>query len=948
MVVNKPYVFISYARKDGGDYCERLYTSLSNAGMDVWRDNNLDRTKDFTGEIDQALDRATHVAVIVTEDIYRSDSFVRLELMAAVVKQKPIIPLMFPGGRRPITIINHTYIAFKDWDKGFAELLQQIQHGKPTTLAPSTKRELELAYLEQIGQQYDHWRDLYTDLSASARIEEAKVKLKSGAAAKYLAMQHDIYKDISHDPEDDRSKIISVEDFDELREGIWKYKRVALIGDPGAGKTTTLERLAYELATEAAESRLDDVADDTKPTFLPLFVRLGAYDGGDFISFLASYFGGLPLADYLPGQVFLLLDGLNETPAEHIPQIQRWIENHPKVSLILTCRKLDYVGHKLPLQRIDVAPLDVRRIRLFIGNYLEDDDREQLFWALSGADCAASWHWLRKERSETTFDEFWFDTEKLPGNDWEPERRNLITIREQLREKGKLPGMLGVVRNPFLLFVVIQIYARLGEPPRNQGELFRDFVKLLMEHRGKPAAVTRPPWIEETIQHEALTALAYRMQWEKMPTSVPTEWARKVIQEALPREDADHLLYLAASASIIEQGKTVRFVHQLLQEYFAAFELREDIRRGVPASKYWPHDDWWEQTGWEETILLLAGMEGDASRLVEWLTPVQPTLAYRCATESGATCEDEMVMQRLYNPAIPPIPQYPDIDQWRKTLPRISPLARNRWGKILAQHGDTRKGVGVNPKGLPDVDLVEIPAGEFIYQNGEKIDLSTFHISRYPITYAQFQTFLDAVDGYGSTEYNWFEDLAADKSDRQMRDQNFKHANHPREMVNWYQAVAFCRWWSYKLTGTIPSIARPLEWPVRLPTEQEWEKAARGIDGRTYPWGDDYIPGYANLDETEQGVGPYWLRETTAVGMYPHGASPYGVLDMSGTVWEWCLTEYKTQSNENISSNEWRVLRGGSWLHDPSFAACAYRYFSYPNSRDDDFGFRVVVAPILI
>src|SRR5690606_34758433 len=114
--------------------------------------------------------------------------------------------------------------------------------------------------------------------------------------------------------------------------------------------------------------------------------------------------------------------------------------------------------------------------------------------------------------------------------------------------------------------------------------------------------------------------------------------------------DADLLLYFAVSASILDQTDTVRFSHQLLQEYFAAYEMGEDLRRGVPASKYFPSDKWWTPTGWEETALLLAGMLGDASQVVEWLTPVQPDLAYKVATESGAPCQSA-VLKTLYEPA---------------------------------------------------------------------------------------------------------------------------------------------------------------------------------------------------------------------------------------------------------------------------------------------------------
>jgi len=840
-------------------------------------------------------------------------------------------------------------------------------------ITPETRRQMELKYLQGIGQRYDHWRDLYTDPAATALREEQVVKVKV-AALRYLEMQHDLYRDISYEPEDDRSKVVKVEDFAELREGIRRYGRAALIGDPGAGKTTTLQRLAYELAAEAIEN-------EGAP--LPLFASLGEYNGDDFSVFLETAFGGLSLRDYLPGRVFLLLDGLNETPPERIPAVQGWIAHYPEVKLIVTCRRLDYINLRLPLQRIDVSPFDVNRIHLFIGSYVEDEDRERLFWELSGTETRASWEWLQREKGERTFGFFWFDDDELPGFDWNPERRHLIAVRQALREEGKLPGMLGVVSNPFLLFLTVNTFIQDGKPPANRGQLFQRFVHQLLEKRGQPAAKTRPPWISEDIQRKALAALAYRMRAERTGTSVEASWARQVIEEHLAgsplplgegsgvRANADQILYLAASASIIERGKTVRFVHELLQEYCAACQMREEIGRGVPATEYLPSERWWEPTGWEEVLLLLAGMESDATKIVEWLTPVQPTLAYRCATESRATCADD-ALKMLFDPQISPLPVYKEgaeVDEWREKLPRITPLARAEWGRRLAERGDTRKGVGVRPDGLPDIDWVDIPAGKFqyggdpqAYQSAEaqEFDLPTYYIARYAITYAQFQVFIDADDGI--RDDRWWKGLAQEH--RETLEQRFKYANHPRDTVNWYQAVAFCRWLSHKLrsvgaplmvsaneqrTGLIPSPQdydpmKPFTWAVRLPTEQEWEKAARGTDGRKYPWGNDYISGYANIDETFNNVGSYYVRQTSAVGMYPQGASPYGLLDMSGNVWEWCLTDYHTGKNDEFSDTSVHARRGGSWINVNDFARAAYRYSRNPRPNYFDYGFRLVCA----
>ncbi|MBZ0307086.1 MAG: formylglycine-generating enzyme family protein, partial [Anaerolineae bacterium] len=236
----------------------------------------------------------------------------------------------------------------------------------------------------------------------------------------------------------------------------------------------------------------------------------------------------------------------------------------------------------------------------------------------------------------------------------------------------------------------------------------------------------------------------------------------------------------------------------------------------------------------------------------------------------------------------------------------------------------------------------------FLYgEDKEPLELPGFYIAKYPITYAQFQTFIDSKDGFYDSR--WWEGLAADADHRkQPGDQQWKIANHPRENVSWYDAMAFCRWLSSKLTSLTPSPSplgrgaydpmNPFTWAVRLPTEQEWEKAARGTDGLVYPYGNDFDSSKSNTRESGK-------QKTTPVTQYPNGASPYGVLDMSGNVWEWCLTEYSSGKSNDLTNREARVLRGGSWLDDLGLARAASRYHFIPDVRDDDIGFRVVSAP---
>lgn len=259
--------------------------------------------------------------------------------------------------------------------------------------------------------------------------------------------------------------------------------------------------------------------------------------------------------------------------------------------------------------------------------------------------------------------------------------------------------------------------------------------------------------------------------------------------------------------------------------------------------------------------------------------------------------------------------------------PKNPPRRRLEIGDRLAELGDPRPGVGLDEKGIPAIDWVEIPAGSFRYgEHQETQELPAFFIARYPITNAQYQAFI-AANGY--QDARWWQDLIRPEKPVPSR---WPASNRPRTNVSWDEAVAFCRWLS---------VQRGHE--ARLPTEWEWEKAARGTDGREYPWGTGYRSGLANVDETWHEEEPHDLQQTTAVGLYPQGASPYGVLDMAGNVWEWCLNEYHTPEHVH-AGRKTRVVRGGSWYYDPAYARSAYRRNFTPGLRYDDIGFRVLCS----
>ena len=211
-----------------------------------------------------------------------------------------------------------------------------------------------------------------------------------------------------------------------------------------------------------------------------------------------------------------------------------------------------------------------------------------------------------------------------------------------------------------------------------------------------------------------------------------------------------------------------------------------------------------------------------------------------------------------------------------------------------------------------------------------------FRSARYPVTHRQFQAFVDA-GGYGQDK--WWAGLAARP---EAIPAQWSEPNAPRETVSWYEATAFCRWLDAQLrdAGLLPT-----GWEVSLPTEEQWERAARGTDGREYPWEGDFRSGLANINETWDGAGPCNLHRTSPVGLYPDGKAPSGALDMAGNVWEWCRSEYDEPERLADRGDGSRVVRGVSWFLNSLNCRAAFRDGSAPAARDDGLGFRVCCAP---
>lgn len=274
--------------------------------------------------------------------------------------------------------------------------------------------------------------------------------------------------------------------------------------------------------------------------------------------------------------------------------------------------------------------------------------------------------------------------------------------------------------------------------------------------------------------------------------------------------------------------------------------------------------------------------------------------------------------------------------------PQTTHARKNEIGLRMHVIGDIRPGVGLRPDGLPDIVWFRVPRGE-VKIAGETFTVLPFYIAKYPITYVQYQSFVDDDEGFNNEI--WWKDLPPQFCCHKLREQLQKFSNHPRDNVNWYQAFAFTRWLTAKMppdgypedVATL-GISMDKKWGIRLPTEWEWQQAATGGNpDNIYTWGTEWIDLRANTREAG-------LNRTIAVGMYPAAASPVGALDMGSNTREWCLNEYTNIRKVAPNSTRCRTLRGASFSCIKDFSKCVARHSDDPDEQPSDDGFRVVFA----
>jgi formylglycine-generating enzyme required for sulfatase activity len=761
---------------------------------------------------------------------------------------------------------------------------------------------------------------------------------------------------------------------EDITEALDKHLAFVILGEPGAGKTTTLQKIAFEAARtllSGGESRV------------PLFVRLsqqGARPPFDSLKAEWEQRMGHGFADALAaGRVLILADGINEIPRDARDQrLKAWrlfsTDYCRANQIVFSGRTRDY-DRQLDVPRVRVDPLDDERI----AEYLRCNEAEGLQALLD-----------------------------------DPQTR--------LGEMAK---------NPFNLSLLVFAYRSNHAAMANRGQLLRWFADELFRREERLA---HPNWLHRDVQTRALAQLAYAMQAQGESTTFPLETARAALPKTVRFRgeeaaiDPADLLRFGQAATILDPGTEpdVRFYHHLLQEYFAALELLRRFRANEDLGDLWrckrlsaemPAETVGEwdplpeppPTGWEVTTVLACGLAAEPETLIEAVRPHNPVLAGRCLDEAGVE-KPEGVTERVRDDLL--------ADLYN---PDVHLRARLQAGFTLGRVGDPRfeaREIGGVRVILPQ--MAAVPGGVYPIGSAEDdpdaydqekprhtVELSPFEIGRWPVTNAEYACFVEAggykdeqwwetelarrwlrgedvtggqmsrwiemwqfmqsnadwrkafesTGAYSPENLKQLEQIAEWKEDELKAQLGQAFANKSRERpqwwddadytnpsqpvvgVTWFEARAYCAWLS-AVAGRA----------YRLPSEVEWEAAARGLPspasgggagGGGYPWGNEWDADKANTIEGR-------VLKPSPVGAYgaAGGVGPFGAEDQAGNVWEWTGSLYLPYpyagERENPEEEGERAVRGGSWNDSRTLARCAYRGRDVPVNFDNLVGFRVV------
>jgi len=735
----------------------------------------------------------------------------------------------------------------------------------------------------------------------------------------------------------------------DLNKFLANYNCLAIIGGPGCGKSTLLSWLAAHLAATAVSGNPPPFElPDGRKFLLPLIIPLRDYapylkkcqesrnqvrdsQRGTLFGFVLDYLKnitGMQLSEdffersLLGGGCLVMLDGLDEVVDREQraivrQQVENLVDGYPKNHYLVTAREAGYQQDAVfgdNFLRLDVKQLSEDAISALVGNWCQ-----QLY----------------------------------PENIHQSKVEILAAIREinARRSDETLPPL---VSTPLMVTMVVSVKFGKTELPRERAKLYEAAVEVILQAQYTPTDDARKevvnwggPW---TDQRDWLSLLAYEMQsGGSAGAAISEEQLQTILSRALKPDQLKQFIRAVRSRGglLEERAELFQFMHLSFQEFLAARWIAKQREDALVGLEHHLPDSWWR-----ETLLLTYGFarldhKRFAVKYLDWLSS---------RTKSGEIC---MAGLELAGTALLEI-EDPDVADKRSQAEKIvtalqnkeiraPAIIRTRIGNTLANLGDPR----FRPDAfyLPDepmLGFVHFSAGRFLMgsdptkdQYSEKeeqppheVELNEFYLARYLVTVAQYKAFIDTR-----------------KSKPKELDSLSGSLNHPIVNVSWYDAVAYCDWLTVQLRSLPNFLSEKIyNWRVTLPSEAQWERAARGRHGNIYPWGDQSDPNKANTRESKIGG-------TSVVGCFPTGESPDGLMDLIGNVWEWTCSHFddypypppgkarEERECSPIRSITTLVLRGSSWEESLIKARCARRLRNNPNNKYDSVGFRVCLVP---